>query len=317
MGMKPNPRKYDRVRRRLLVPLAQRYRLDYDQQVMYPGSTEPEVAYQLAGCGADLLSALRYSDSVPTVDARTAASVAKLVDRSFGSEGGQHAATFLAQAFAVWMVEMMSRAGDEDSATTHAMLRDLVQEFFPIDASDLERIEELRAEYRVLDTHEIAGRHPATGWYMAQLDADFAEGRDPATDPDLIQTQLRYASRYLRLRAECRAIEICSGSAYEAIATHLVYPPYWAGHEMLLFDRTSMAWWTCPSPRRAVAAPMRPLQASSGDAVTGSDGSDGSDGRCANAIVEGSRTMRRSRVLARSALQHLSAILGRSVYPFC
>ena len=241
--MKVNPRKYGRERRALLEPFALSHQLDYNLEVISPGSTSPQIALQLVGCGADLLSGLMYPDAVPTPDPKVAKRTAKLVARRFGTDGSRRAAVFLAQAMAAWFVEMVSRAKEPGSARVHARLGDLIQEFSALDPAELAAIQELCAEYRVMDDHNTTGRFPATGWYMALADPEFAEGRDVDTDPELIQAQSRYASRYLRLGAECRAIAITIGAdAFQSIDPDLFYP-HWPGYEILEYDLADMSWW--------------------------------------------------------------------------
>ena len=242
--MRVNPRKYGRDREALLGPLALRHKLNYVHEVLAPGSRPPEVAFHLVGCGADLLSGLRYPDAIPTTNRKIAKSAAKMVAQGFREEEGRRASVFLAQAFATWYVEMMSRDGDPRSAAAHQSLRELIQHFFPLDALDIDELESLRAEYRVMDDHNIAGRIPATGYHMALLDPEFAEGRDVDTDPELTEVQLRYASRYLRLGAERRAIAICAGEkAFASLQGELFYAA-WPGYEILEYDIGSLKWWT-------------------------------------------------------------------------
>jgi hypothetical protein len=240
-----NPRKYGRDRRRLVGPLAERIGLNYDYEVVAPGSTPPQIALRLVGCGADLLSGLRYADSVPTSNRKVAKSVSRTLSKLFGDDRSRYAAAFLAQAFAVWFEETMAHAGDTSSAAVHKRLRCRVQEFFPIKPADQEELESLRGEYQVLDNHDVKGRFPATGWYMAHLDAEFAEGRDPNTDPELRESQLRYASRYLRLGAEKYALALClEPDRFDPIAEHLFHPHYSTGWEILEYDLASLKWWT-------------------------------------------------------------------------
>jgi hypothetical protein len=66
--------------RKMMEPLAKRLGLDYTHEVVFPGSSLPQIALQLVFCGADLLSGLRYPDSMPTADA----GVAKRTARSTG-----------------------------------------------------------------------------------------------------------------------------------------------------------------------------------------------------------------------------------------
>jgi hypothetical protein len=94
--MKPNPRKYGRERRELLTPLALRYDLNYNHEVLAPGSSRPQIAFQCVSCGADLLSGLRYPDAVPAADRKAAKSIAKSVAKNFTTEEGRRASVFLA-----------------------------------------------------------------------------------------------------------------------------------------------------------------------------------------------------------------------------
>jgi len=239
-----NPRNYGRERRALLTPLAIRHQLEYDREVVYSGTSREAIAFQAVSCGADLLSGLRYADAVPTPDRKVARSTAKLMAQRFTTETARRASIFLAQALAVWYVEMMSRAGDATSAAVHDRLREIVQEFYPLSGDDLACLNEVRVEYRVMDDQDVAGRIPATGWYMALIDPEFAEGRDPATDEGLIEVQMRFASRYLRLKCELRAIALCVGNeSYESIEESL-FSPYWPGYEILEYDLADLRWWT-------------------------------------------------------------------------
>ncbi len=163
--------------------------------------------------------------------------------RRFGQDEGRHAAGFLAQALATWYIELMSRDADQASAAVHQALRDLLQQFYPLPSADREELESLRAEYRVMDDHNVSGRIPATGYTMALLDPEFAEGRDPDTDPELREAQMRYASRWLRLGAERRAIAICAGDRFDSLEAALLHASC-PGHEILTYDMASLRWWT-------------------------------------------------------------------------
>lgn len=116
--------------------------------------------------------------------------------KRFTTEAARRAWIFLAEALAVWYVEMMSRGGDATSAAVHDRLRKLVQELYLLSGDDLVRFDEVRVECRVMNDHDVADRIPAAGWYMALPDPEFAEGRDPATDEELIEMPMRFASRY-------------------------------------------------------------------------------------------------------------------------
>lgn len=240
--MRVDPRRYGRERRRLLEPLALRLKLDYDREVVSPGWDRPHIALQLVGCGADLLSGLCYPDSVPTPHKKVGKSVAKALASRFATDDARHAAVYLAQAMALWFLEGMRRE-DPYSASVHQRLCDLIQQYFPLDPADLSHLDGLRAEYRVMQDHNTAGRHPATGWYMALADPEFAEGRDPDTDPELVESQLRYASRYLRLGAECKAIAICLGERHFGKVEGQLFFPYWPGWEILEYDIGDLRWW--------------------------------------------------------------------------
>lgn len=242
-SMRPNPRKYGPARRAIMTPLAGRYQLDYNLEVLQPGSRPEQIAFQLVCCGADLLSGLCDRDSVPTTNRKVARSVAKSVSRSFATDSGRHAATFLSQAMAHLMGETMAHNDQPESAAAHAKLGELIQKYFPLDSANRNRLEGLRSEYRVIDDHEIEGRFPATGWYMAMADPEFAKGRDPHTDPELLATQTRYASRYLRLGAERQAIAICLGERDFGVIEPSLLVPYEAGYEILEYDQPDLTSW--------------------------------------------------------------------------
>ena len=227
-----------------MTPLAEKYGLDYSLEVVAPGSSAPQIAVQLVSCGTDVLSGLRYPDSVPTADRRVAKAVAKAIQNVFVKGEGRRAAIFLAQAVSILMAEMTARDGEPASSASHTKLGALVQAHFTLDAADRDCLDEMGAEYRVMDDHEIEGRVPATGWYMALNDPEFAEGRDPDTDPELRTVQLRYASRYLRLQAERHAIAICLGDAvFESVAASLFHPQYSTEWEALQYDLADLNWW--------------------------------------------------------------------------
>lgn len=243
--MKVKLRKYGRDRRRLMEPLAVRKGLVYDHEALAPGSSPAQIAFQAVGCGADVLSGLRYPDNIPTENRRVGKAVARDVAGRFGGEESRHAAIFLAEAFAVWFEEMTTHEGDSTSAAVHLFLRNLIDEFFPLEERDHDRLTSLREEFRVLETHDVEGRFPANGWYMALRDAEFAEGRDPHTDPELLQVQLRYASYFLRLGTEKYAIAVCVGDdAFEAIAEHLFHPHYSISSAVVGYDLGDLSWWT-------------------------------------------------------------------------
>ena len=80
---------------------------------------------------------------------------------------------------------------------------------------------------------------------MALLDPDFAEGRDVDDAPELVEAQVRYASRYHRLLAERQAIALCIGSdKFTSIETALFHPSYSTDYGVLVYDTGDLAWWT-------------------------------------------------------------------------
>jgi hypothetical protein len=240
----PKPLKYGKDRRALLSPLAARHGLDYDTEEVFPGARPVQTALQLVGCGADLLSGLRYPDQIPTTNRKVGKSTAKLVARRFGEDQGRRAAIFLAQAFAVSYVELMTRAGEPASARIHQQLRDRIQRFFPLDGPDQQALLGLRAEYKVMEDHDIAGRFPATGYYMALSDPTFSDAETVDDDPRLVEAQEMYASRYLRLEAERHAMAICLGDEDWSAAEQDLFTPYWPGYEILEYDLKDKSWWT-------------------------------------------------------------------------
>jgi hypothetical protein len=242
--VKVNPRKYGPERRTLLEPLAHAHGLDYDRETAFQGARPVQTAFLLVGCGADVLSGLRYADAIPTTNRKLARATAKAVARRFREEQGRHAAVFLSQAFGTWYVEQMSQHGDATSAAIHHHLRDLIQQFFPLGDTDRELLEALRDEYRVMVDHDMSGRMPVTGYHTALIAPTFAEGRAVDDAPELVKAQERYASRYLRLLAERRAIALCVGEREFSARRSEFLQPSWPGYEVLEYDAGSLSWWT-------------------------------------------------------------------------
>jgi hypothetical protein len=224
-----------------MEPLARQLGFNFDIETLRPGVSREQIAFALLGCGADLLSGLRYPDAVPTEDRQLAKQLAQTVHKQFAHDEGRHAASFLAQACGIWLHEIMLLHDDPLSAEINLSLVGILDDISPLADVDRAALGEARAEYRVIHTRETGGRFHATGWYMAQADAEFAEGRDPHSDPELLGSQRRYASQYLRLKSEVHAIGICAGSATGATE---LFNEYSTSFAVLEHDSGSMSWWT-------------------------------------------------------------------------
>jgi hypothetical protein len=243
----PNPAQ---LRREVLEPLAASLGLDYDAETLRPGNSPPQLAYGFVSCGADLLLGYSYPDGVPSLDRRTRKRVAKAVAGGFRSAGARQAAVLLAQGLGTYMYETLHRAGHETDAQHHLSFRALVQQHFALPDELVDRLDAARVEYRTFETREVrrevrVGVETWTGYHMALLDPAFLDGRDPYSDETMVQTQKRYAGRYLRGHVGLIAIRLTIGAdAYTAAEDKLLVPGRSMAAESLIFEASEQSLWS-------------------------------------------------------------------------
>jgi hypothetical protein len=209
------------VRGLILVPLARSRGLDYETEGLTPGSSEDAHAYGFVSCGADVLLYLCFVEGFPSADRRTAKRGVKWVfDGIFNSRGqiaeAQTAAIFLAQAIALNFEMMSRRSEDRHSENLQRSFRELIQRVYRLDERALERQQELTAEYRVMETHEVPrevqiGVRMGTGYHRALMDENFSEHENVDDDKHLVEIQEHYALGFLRSMANLYAIELLVG----------------------------------------------------------------------------------------------------------
>ena len=196
--------------RALLAPLAAQEGLVPELEILDPGTGKSQSAFHFVACGASLLAAYAEPNCFPGADRRTKRRGSSWVTRNFNSEGSRRAVIFLAQAMALLLAEVVKRAGHLEDAERQLSFQRLIQDVYPLDQDELQRLEESLAEYRTLDFHEIRSdiwaTETGTGYHLA-----LKKEESPDDDPDLVQVQENYAASYLRGTASVTAIRLVIG----------------------------------------------------------------------------------------------------------
>ncbi len=216
-------------RRDLLTPLAAEKGLSYNSEVISPGRSPEQNAYHFVSIGADILVALCNADAFPTADRKTSRRGSKLLSKSLTGPGARRAAVFLARVFTVLMHDTV-RPPRPDLSHARPLILELIGEHYPLDQDALDLIEECRAEFRVMDTHEVRGEVRAgygimTAYHIALIDPALTASGNPDDDPELVRMQTDRAARYLRATAGLNAIRMTIGDdEYAAISDKLFHP---------------------------------------------------------------------------------------------
>jgi hypothetical protein len=90
------------------------------------------------------------------------------------------------------------------------------RQVYPLEPELLQRIDDCRAEYRVLDTHEVrgairVGAEIGTKYHVALIAPGENWGSDPDNEPEALEVQHNYAGQYLRSNAMLIVIELLVG----------------------------------------------------------------------------------------------------------
>jgi hypothetical protein len=243
------------IRRAILTPLAVSRGLDYEMEFMVPGSSEDAQAYGFVSCGADLLLDFTYDEGFPSQDRRTTKRGVKWVLEGVSGEGGQRAAIYLAQAFALGMEWAMKWAGNDESAKLQQGFRQLIQRRFPLGDDDLTHLGELDVLHRIMETHEVPDAIrarlgvtvPLTGYVWMLVDPNPTRSQTGSTNPDddewLVDTHKNTAPAYLRSAANLHAIEmVVGGERYAKLAPKLLTPAS-MDYERLVQEAGQLAHW--------------------------------------------------------------------------
>jgi hypothetical protein len=237
--------RYAGLRRQVLEPVAASADLSYDLEGLDPGTSPIQLAYGLVTCGTDLLLGCAEPDegAFPALNKRARKRGAKAVARAANGSGARAASVLLAHAMATYLAETLPYVGDAERAARQGPLRDLIARHFPISDDGLQAVEDGRAEYRTLDTHRVReevyiGAESGTGYHHALM-----RGEDPDDDPEIVNVQVIYAGRFLRLSALRVAIRTTVGdAAFEAVEPRLLHPGG-VEPELLIWDVAGMTRW--------------------------------------------------------------------------
>jgi hypothetical protein len=236
---------------RLKLEVLQKHALDFDvdPEVDYarPGNSPPERAFHLLGCGFDLLIAIA-DKGFPSLDRRTRQRGGKWIQEELvllGREPSQFLAHAIPALFAAsrGRLDNSDQEGNEElfDPEHHRALGRTLADFYPlpkeIEISPEERaarkakglyapggperrrqvfrhvLDECLAEFHVMERHqpreEVArGVEPANEYSLALL-----HGQEPNDDPELVETQRRYARDFFINRASLNAIKAALDAA--------------------------------------------------------------------------------------------------------
>jgi hypothetical protein len=234
-------------RRDLLTALAAEKGLSYNSEVISPGRSPEQNAYHFVSIGADILVALCDADAFPAADRKTSRQGAKLLSKSLTGPGARRAAVFLGRVFTVLMHDTV-RPPNPDIAHARPLILELIDEHYPLDQDALDLVDECRAEFRLMDTHEVRGEVRAgygimTAYHMALIDPALTASGNPDDDPELVGMQTDRAARYLRAMAVLNAIRMSIGDdEYAGISDKLFHPD---SHEFDAFTHATgeAAFW--------------------------------------------------------------------------
>lgn len=133
-------------------------------------------------------------------------------------------------------------------ADAHLRILNLIDDHYPLDQEALDLVEQCRAEFRVMDTHEVpqevrSGYAMATAYHLALLDPPSPDSTNPDDDPELVNIQTRYASRYLRGMAGLIAIKMTIGDDGYAAIIDKLFNPASSDFDAFAHDAGEEAWW--------------------------------------------------------------------------
>lgn len=235
------------LRRELLTPLAADKGLSYNAEVISPGRSPEQNAYHFVSLGADILVAFCDADAFRSADRKTSRRGAKLISKSLTGPGARRAAIFLARALTVLLRDAV-RPPTPEFADAHLRILNLIHEHYPLDRRALDLVEQCRAEFQVMDTHEVrqevrSGYAMATAYHLALLDPPSANSTNPDADPELVNIQTQYASRYLRGMAGLIAIKMTIGDDEYAAISDRLFNPASSDFDAFAHDAGEAAWW--------------------------------------------------------------------------
>ncbi len=175
--------------------------VDPEDDLMKPGNSPPERAFQLVSCGFDLLMAIR-EHGLPVRGMRMRAKAQKwiLQDSIFG--GGATSKVF-ARLIPILMETLDGRLDDHDPEGVqpptvppehHARLAAVVEDFYP--ATHKNTPDMCLEEFTVMEQKRPRDRVQQGEEEGTEYSRALMRGEDPDTDPELVAIQRRWARDY-------------------------------------------------------------------------------------------------------------------------
>jgi hypothetical protein len=195
--------KFDMLKAKALA-----YGVDPAGDYMRPGNNPAEQAFQLLRCGLEMLLIVS-SAYFPTLDRKSQRRGPKWL-RAAVLYWGDRGTMILARAAPALMARTDGWLDvDQPSELTpdhHRKLFDQVQSFYPLSKFFSEYVNEMEAEFKVMEEHKprkeiVGGEEPPNEYSQALL-----RGENPDDDPELVATQREYATDYFIDTAHHQAI---------------------------------------------------------------------------------------------------------------
>jgi hypothetical protein len=239
--------------RELLERLAARHGLDgvmeiyMVQEGVFPESSAQK-AFALLGFGEPIYREMAHDRYFPAKSRSARRTGARGVRASLALPAGERAVIFMSHAvtaYAVAFWECAARRGDIDDYSVyedyHGSIRQLLREFYPVDADDEQALADARREVDVFTTHvpvdapELPSR---TGYNKALL-----EGKDPDRDPELVATHASTALHIFRLSTQNHALRLGLGDdGYRTVERDLL-SAWDLGRAALIWRAVIDAYW--------------------------------------------------------------------------
>jgi hypothetical protein len=229
--------------RKLCEPLAAAHGVHYDFVTLEGPRIASEWAFSFVRFGASLILALAERDGYPGANPKARRRGAEAVARTFGTEAACRATVFMGHALFDHTAAVQEAHGHLTSADAYRSVRGLLDEYYPLSASEKDRLEECSTELE----HLAEGTAPImhlNGFHVAA-----SRGEDPRDDPDLVAIQQRTVGEFFRRTAAAHAIELCVGHAtFEKLSDTFLWPTL-LSVESLPYSAGELVVWASVSGR--------------------------------------------------------------------
>jgi hypothetical protein len=196
-------RKEARLKRAVLIPACVNFDLEYDEELVRPGTSPPQQAFQLVLMGYEVMIATIAGSGFPAPGAFTHWRAARAARRKFLFTG-LFVSNFLGNAMTMLMARMLGQIGDhgEDEGMLptepeyHLDQRARLQDFYPLNSQMKLALHEALAEFRVLGSGEPREAVAEGNEWGTEYSQALIRGEHPEEDPGLRWDQIRYARDY-------------------------------------------------------------------------------------------------------------------------